>query len=50
MNPWMWVLYALVVLVLFFVGSAVVAAVLEGLRKRKPCEQCGHVAGKGGAR
>ncbi|MHA7620264.1 hypothetical protein ACX12M_17260 [Cellulosimicrobium cellulans] len=50
MNPWMWILWALVALVVFFVGTAAVAAAVEGMRKRKPCERCGHVAGKGGAR
>ena len=47
MNPWLWLLWALVV---FFVGTAAVAAAVEGMRKRKPCARCGYVAGKDGGR
>lgn len=50
MNPWMWLLWALVALVVFFVGTAAVSAAVEGLRKRKPCAKCGYVAGKDGGR
>lgn len=48
MNPFWWIVWAVAVLVILFVASAVAAAVYEGIRdslKPKPCERCGHVPG-----
>lgn len=46
MSPWMWLLWAVVVLVILFVGSAGVAAVMDGFRKPKPCPRCGYDGAK----
>lgn len=50
MNPWMWLLWGVVVLVVLFVASAAYAAVVEGMRESKaksePCPRCGFDASK----
>jgi hypothetical protein len=49
MNPWMWILWAVVVLVILFVASAAFAAVRDGIRKTEPCPRCGYDASKADA-
>lgn len=34
MNPWLWLLWALAVLVLVFIASAAIAAIVGGMRKQ----------------
>jgi hypothetical protein len=46
MNPWMWLVWAMAAAVVLFILSAAVAAVIDGFRKPKPCEQCGHLRGE----
>lgn len=45
MNPWLWILWAVAVLVIMFVASAAVAAVVDAIREHKagskPCPRCG---------
>ena len=45
MNPWLWILWAIALLIVLFVASAVIAAVWDAIRKPKACERCGHVPG-----
>jgi hypothetical protein len=33
-NPWLWLLWALAVLVLVFIASAAIAAIVGGMRKQ----------------
>lgn len=47
MSIWLWLLFITLGLLAFllvaFVGSAVVAAMIDGFRSSRPCEHCGHV-------
>jgi hypothetical protein len=43
MNPWMWLLWAVVAVVVLFVGSAILAGIWQGIRKPTPCRRCGYV-------
>lgn len=50
MNPWMWLLWSVVVLVVLFVVSAAWAAVWQAIRETldesEPCPRCGFDASK----
>lgn len=41
MNPWLWILWSVVVLVVLFVASAAFAAIVDVVRKPNPCPRCG---------
>jgi hypothetical protein len=44
-NPFLWLLFVVVALVVLFVASAAVAAIVDAIRK-PTCEACGHVRGE----
>lgn len=45
MNPWLWLLWGVAVLVVLFFASAAVAAVVSAIRADRECPACGHRRG-----
>lgn len=41
MSPWLWLLWGVAALVILFVASAAFAAIVDVVRKPKPCPRCG---------
>lgn len=41
MNPWMWLLWAVVAIIVLFILTVVIAGIWQGIRTPTPCPHCG---------
>lgn len=42
MNPWMWLLFAVVAVIVLFIVTVIIAGIVQGMRTGPKCPRCGH--------